>query len=303
MEGNRLKILVTGGLGFIGTNLIKRLVKEGHKVICVDDLSTGKKENEIEGCIYHYESIQRFTSSIEWMDFEDPKNQLDIVYHLAAKARITPSFENPDQYFEDNIMGTQSVINLCLKTGAKLIFAGSSSHHSGKLKNPYTFSKAIAEETISLYQIHYNLKAAIARFYNVYGPHQLEGTEHDTLIGRWLYNIKNNIPCKLYGDGNKVRDFTHVDDIVDGLIKIMETESYNLEAFELGRGDAKSIGEIVEMFGITPIFKDNKKGEAFETKLDPFQQKRSRQILGWKPKINIEDYIKNEISSIHSIIH
>ena len=275
-----MRILVTGGAGFIGTNLIKNLVKKGHEVISVDDYSTGKKENHIKGCTY----INRDILDIDPHDFI---YKPDLVYHLAAKARIQPSFEQPLEYIRVNYEGTLNMIKLCLKENISLIYAGSSSHHSGKFTNPYTFSKDMGEEIIQLYRKHFKLRASIVRFYNVYGPHQLTEGGYTTLIGKWINNIEKGIPCEIYGDGKKRRDFTHVDDIVKGLIKILERGTY-YDDFEFGRGKNHSVNEVAEMFDINPIYKDEKPGEAQTTLC---KCHLAADLLNWRPKINLEDYI------------
>lgn len=275
-----MKILVTGGAGFVGTNLIKRLLKEGHSVVSLDNYTTGLKSNELEGCQYWSGDIQ----NIATMD-----KDFDVVFHMAAIARIQPSFERPEDYIETNFSGTYEVVKFCIKNNIPLIYAGSSSKHSGRFKNPYTFSKDLGEDIITLYQKHFNLKASITRFYNVYGPYQLLEGGYTTLIGRWINNIENGIQCEIYGDGEKRRDFTHVDDIVDALVKIMEQSAYGFE-FELGRGKNISVNEIAEMFKITPIYKDSKPGEAQNTLCTDMTAHR---ILGWNPVNNIEDYIKD----------
>lgn len=276
-----MKILVTGGAGFVGTNLIKRLVSEGHEVMSIDNYSTGSKKNHIRGVKYVNQDI-----SYRFMDWSVYDN-FDVVYHMAAIARIQPSFEKPMDYFKTNANGTMHIAEFCVRKGIPLIYAGSSSHHSGKFKNPYTFSKDIGEEIISLYQQHFNLKSSIARFYNVYGPHHLKSGGYCTLIGAWENMIENNEPLKIYGDGTKRRDFTHVDDIVDGLIKIYEKGVWDME-FEFGRGKNYSVNEIADMFGKDKIYLDDKPGEAQNTLCE---DTLAKDLLGWEPTRNIEDYI------------
>ena len=278
-----MHILVTGGAGFVGTNLIKRLISEGHKVMSVDDYSTGKKENHIKGCQY----IQRDILDIDPNSFNFKP---DLVYHLAAKARIQPSFEQPLEYIRVNYEGTLNLIKLCINRNIPLIYAGSSSHHSGKLSNPYTFSKDMGEEIIQLYRKHFNLKASIVRFYNVYGPYQLTEGGYTTLIGRWIDNIEKGIPCEIYGNGMKRRDFTHIDDIVKGLVKILERGTYYND-FEFGRGKNYSVNEVAKMFNINPIYKEDKPGEAQDTLCD---NSAAKELLNWNPIINLKDYIYNQ---------
>lgn len=277
-----MNIIVTGGAGFIGTNLCKKLVELGHEVTSIDNYSTGKKENHIEGVRYKNFDI-RNVYDYKWVYNEHP----DIIFHMAAIARIQPSFEQPKKYFTTNANGTLEIVDYCAKNNVPLIYAGSSSHHSGKFKNPYTFSKDVGEEVVKLYQEHYNLKSSIVRFYNVYGPYQLTEGGYTTLIGRWLSNIEKGIECEIYGDGEQRRDFTHVDDIVDALIRIQKQQAYGY-SFELGYGKNYSVNEVAKILGINPIYKPTKPGEARNTlNID----RLAIDMLGWKPKINLEDYL------------
>ncbi len=278
-----MKILVTGGAGFIGTNLIKRLLKEGHKVVSLDNYSTGLKQNEVEGAIYADIDINNIgiKDKSYWEGF-------DLMYHLAAIARIQPSFENPIDYLKTNGVATMRLAKICSNSKIPLIYAGSSSHHSGKFSNPYTFSKDVGEEVLQLFAKNFGLEYSIARFYNVYGPNQLLEGGYTTLIGRWVNNLQKGLPCEIFGDGEQRRDFTHVSDIVDALIKIMEQQAYNKD-FELGRGKNYSVNEVANMFNITPIYKDAKPGEARNTLCE---SKVARDVLGWKPQIDLLDYIK-----------
>jgi UDP-glucose 4-epimerase len=274
-----MNILITGGAGFIGTNLIKRLLNDRHKIQSLDNYSTGLKSNEIDGCRYWVGDIQ----NISTMD-----KDFDIVFHMAAIARIQPSFDQPEDYIQINFNGTYEVVKFCTKYNIPLIYAGSSSKHSGRFKNPYTFSKDLGEDIITLYQKHFGLKATITRFYNVYGPYQLLEGGYTTLIGRWFNNIKKKDQCYIYGDGKQRRDFTHVSDIVNALILIMEKQAYGYE-FELGRGKNYSVNEVAEMLNIKPIYQPAKKGEA---NITLNTSTLAQEILGWNPTYNLEDYIK-----------
>lgn len=279
------KILVTGGAGFIGTNLIKRLLKEGHNIVSWDNYSTGLKNNELK-----HKNVIYVDKDIREIQPHDASywSQFDAVYHLAAIARIQPSFERPLDYFETNATATMKLAKICIDANIPLIYAGSSSHHAGLYSNPYTFSKSIGEEILHMFNVNYNLKFTIARFYNVYGPHQLEKGGYTTLIGRWINNIKNGIPCEIYGDGEQRRDFTHVDDIVDGLLAMNSNEAYG-HTFELGRGKNYSVNEVANMFDIKPIYKKPKPGEARDTLC---KNKDATEILGWIPQKELVDYIK-----------
>jgi UDP-glucose 4-epimerase len=285
-----MNILVTGGAGFIGTNLIKRLIDYGHTVYSIDNYSTGLHDNEIEGAVY-------YNNNLDHLQYYDERfmNGIDVVYHLAAIARIQPSFDRPEEYIHTNFNGTYEVVKYCIKNNIPLIYAGSSSKHSGRYKNPYTFSKDLGEDIIKLYQEHYGLQATITRFYNVYGPYHLKQGGYCTLLGTWERCIESGEQPYIYGDGTKRRDFTHVDDIIDALIMIMEQHAWGYD-FELGRGRNYAINDIASMYGLmdTIIYKDDKLGEAQNTLCIDML---AREILNWHPTRNIEDYIQSYVEN------
>ena len=280
-----MKILVTGGAGFVGTNLIKILLQDGHRVVSIDNYSTGKKDNHIKD-----DNVTYVESNIIDLVEHDGSywSKFDLVYHMAAIARIQPSFDRPVDYFTTNASATMVIAKLCAEANIPLIYAGSSSHHSGLYKNPYTFSKSIGEEVLKLFEANYGLKYAIARFYNVYGPNQLTEGGYTTLIGRWINNIEKGLPCEIYGDGEQRRDFTHVDDIVDGLLSMHSEKAYG-HTFELGRGKNYSVNEVAEMFGIKPAYKPAKPGEARNTLCEDTS---ATEFLGWIPQKDLVYYIK-----------
>jgi len=283
-----MKFLVTGGVGFIGTNLINALLKEGHEVVSIDNYSTGLKENEQNGCTYYNSDICDCNNFDNFMD--DP----DLVFHLAALPRIQPSFKNPLTTFKTNVEGTLNLLDWCREKNTPLVYAGSSSTHGGVYKNPYTFTKWQGEELCNLYSKVYSLQTSICRFYNVYGPHQLTKGEYCTVIGIFERQKNNGEALTITGDGQQRRDFTHVDDIVDGLIKcgidlLKEDDSkVNGETFELGRGVNYSINEVANMFGGEKKYIDQKKGEVRDTLCI---DSKAKELLNWNPKRNLEDYI------------
>jgi UDP-glucose 4-epimerase len=278
--------LVTGGAGFVGTNLIKRLLSEGYKVVSIDNYSTGLESNHQTGATYINCDAADITDFSKFGEF-------DIVYHLAAMARIQPSFKIPLEYFRSNAVATFNIAVYCAKNNIPLQFAGSSSHHSGRFKNPYTYSKDVSEEIIMLCQQIYGLKASITRFYNVYGPYHLKEGGYCTVIGKWEKAMETGNPITIYGDGTKRRDFTHIDDIVEALILIEQKAAWG-HIFELGRGINYSIKEVADMFNYDSIvYEDDKPGEALETLCD---SKLAKELLGWIPEKTLPDYIKTYIN-------
>lgn len=278
-----MQIIVTGGAGFIGTNLCKKLMELGHDVISIDNYMTGTTKNHVHGVTYIRGDVREFSGIMQMYDNLHP----DVIFHLAAIARIAPSFDQPVEYFTTNANGTLNIVQYCAKNKVPLVYAGSSSKHSGRFKNPYTFSKDIGEDIVKLYQTHYGLESSIARFYNVYGPYQLTEGEYTTLIGKWIYNIQNNIQCEIYGNGEQRRDFTHVDDIVAALVLLIEQSAYGYD-FELGRGKNYSLNEIAKILNITPVYKASRIGEA---KYTLNTDTTAMNVLGWNPRIELSEYL------------
>lgn len=286
-DTKRLKILVTGGNGFIGTNLIENLVKGDHEVHSLDNLSTGYRENEIEGCTYHYEDIQSIPFLTELRDF-------NLCFHLAGLSRIQPSFENPWETFRVNTEGTKMVVEWCRKNNVKLVYAGSSSKHHDPYQSPYACYKYIGEEICKMYRKVYGMKIEIARFYNVYGPREVIDGDWAAVIGIWRRQIRDGIPLTIVGDGEQRRDFTHVNDIVSALTKIGLGEYHHEDAWELGTGTNYSINEVVQMFieryNCETLYIPDQKGNYRETLRE---NDDSLDMLDWKPKDSLREYILN----------
>ena len=279
-----MNVLVTGGVGFIGTNLIKRLLDDGHKVVSLDNYQTGKEENEQEGCTYHRVDIR------DGIDFDFFMPDPDIIYHLAALPRIQPSFEYPELTFETNVLGTMNIMSWAREKGCGVVYAGSSSKHGGIFKNPYTFTKHQGEEIVEMYQKVYDVPSAICRFYNVYGPYQVTEGEYCTVMGVFQTQYKNGEELTITGDGTQRRDFTHVYDIVDGFVKCGEQlDKVSGEIFELGRGENHSINVIAQSFDWGYTYIPKRPGEVQETLCT---DTKARELLGWEPTIDILDYIE-----------
>ena len=292
-----MKYLVTGGAGFIGTNLIKRLLKDGHDVISMDNYSTGKKENHQDGCKYlifdcideeGWEQVKEFWGT----------NTPDVIFHLAALPRIQPSFKTPTESFKANVLGTMNILEWARKNGnIPIVYAGSSSANGDKYANPYTFTKWQGEKLCKMYSYIYEVPTAICRFYNVYGPHQLTEGEYCTLIGIFETLYKEGKPLTITGDGEQRRDFTHVEDIVDGLMRVSEHNTFMGQEFEFGRGKNYSVWDIAEAFGKGHPIKyiDGKPGEMRETLCT---DKTAYDLLDWEPTKDVIDFIKENYSLI-----
>ena len=279
-------ILVTGGVGFIGSNLIKVLIDQGFNVTSVDDYSSGLKSNEVKGAKY-------INLDIESIDKVDGK--FDLCIHLAAKSRVQPSFKAPNEYFRVNVQGTMQIMEWAKKNNVKVVYAGSSSKHHDPSDSPYAMYKYLGEEVCKLYRNSYNVNVEIARFYNVYGPNESLDEEHGNVIGIWRSKVKKNLPLPIVGDGNQRRDFTHVFDIVNALIKIADSNKKHEDAWELGTGMNYSVNELFKMFEDRFDCKStNIADQKGNYKFTLRENDDMLNELNWKP----EDRLKNHIDNI-----
>jgi UDP-glucose 4-epimerase len=279
-----MRILVTGGAGFIGSNLIQALLLSKHDVFSLDNYSTGYKSNEVEGCIYVNDDILNIDKVFDI--------QFDVIFHLAALARIHPSFIKPHETFISNVNGTESVLEYARKHNSKVIFSGSSSRWHNPHQSPYATSKYIGEELCKMYKKSFNLQVQVARFYNVYGPNEIITGDYKTLIGVWRDQMNNNKPLTIIGDGDQRRDFTYVGDIIDGLILIMNSNIYHEDAWELGTGLNYSINEIYKIFeekyNVSNIYIPDQPGN-YRVTLREDDDTLNK--LGWKPTDKLKQYI------------
>jgi UDP-glucose 4-epimerase len=284
-----MRALVTGGVGFVGTNLIKRLINDGHNVISLDNYSTGHKENEQAECEYLNVDItdtQDYLNFNLW-DIDKP----DVIFHMAALPRIKPSFENPTEVIDVNVNGTTNVLDYARHNKIPVIYAGTSSFWGGVYKNPYTFSKWQGEEICKMYEKIYGLSVTICRFYNVYGEHMPTKGEYRTVLPIFLEQYRKGKPLTITSDGEQRRDFTHVDDIIDAMMKIVQLNKWG-SVYELGRGKNYSINEIADLFGQEKIYIDEIPGETRNTLC---KSEMARKKLKWKPSRSIIDWIKEKL--------
>jgi UDP-glucose 4-epimerase len=278
------KVLVTGGCGFIGYALTLELIKRGYDVDVIDNLSIGKEAKIPEGCTF-------LGGDIRGMDNQDDKPYI-YIFHLAALSRIQPSFQNPTLTFSVNVDGTKKVVEYAYQNKSKLIYAGSSSRWHNPMLSPYAMSKHMGEEWIKMYKGVYDLNAEIVRFYNVYGEGELVDSHMAAVIGLWRGQVKKNYPITIIGDGKQRRDFTHIDDIVDGLIRVAESNKGHEDAWELGTGKNYSINEVADMFiekfNCVKVYMTDQKGNYRETLR---VNSDAIDMLGWQPKDKLKEYI------------
>ena len=281
-------VLVTGGCGFIGYALTKELILRGYEVDVIDNLSIGKEAKDVSELGANF-----IGADIRAMDNITSKSY-KYIFHLAALSRIQPSFKNPNLTFSVNVDGTKQVVEYAYRNKAKLIYAGSSSRWHNPMLSPYAMTKHIGEEWIKMYKEVFDLNAELVRFYNVYVPGELVNSHMAAVIGLWRGQREKNYPITIIGDGEQRRDFTYIDDIVDGLIRIAESDKQHKDAWELGTGKNYSINEVADMFikklNCVKVYMSEQKGNYRETiRVNDDAINR----LGWQPQDRLENYIKS----------
>ena len=292
-----MRALVTGGVGFVGTNLCERLLKDGHQVVSFDNYTTDDIKNELDGVKYLKIDIRdgikdgAFFDKIQhaWVH----TTEFDVIFHMAALPRIGPSFSNPKEVCDVNVSGTQNILEYAKSHDIPVVYAGSSSFWGGVYKNPYTFSKWQGEELCKMYEQIYGLNVTICRFYNVYGDYMANNGEYRTVLPIFLEQYSKGESLTVTGDGKQRRDFTHVDDIVDTMIKVVQLNKWG-SVYELGRGENHSINELADMFydGHNIVYIDRIPGEARDTLC---RSELARKKLKWKPKINVKEWLEEKL--------
>jgi len=293
-----MRALVIGGAGFIGSNLVDRLTKDDHEVQVWDNLSTGKRDN--------VNSKAHFINCDITGDYAARKVLMsefkpDVVFHLAAKARVQPSIESPIEFNNVNVNGLLNILNICVECGVKRFIYSSSSSVYGDVeqlptteeallnpKSPYALQKLIGEQYCKLFSNLYKLETVCLRYFNVYGERQLLEGAYCLVMGKFVQQRLNGESMTIRGDGEQRRDFTYVGDVVDANMKVGFSKiKWNGDIFNVGNGDNRSVNELADMIGgdrvnIDPVI------EPKETLAD---NSKIGFILNWKPTIKIEDWI------------
>lgn len=277
------RILVTGGAGFVGSNLCERLAKDkNNEVYSLDNYFTGSKDNHVENVTY----IEGLTSDIDKLINFEPHT----VYHLGEYSRVEQSFDDIEKVWKFNKDGIFAVLEFVRKTGAKIVYAGSSTKFGdgglGRSASPYAWTKASNTELVENYGAWFNVPYAITYFYNVYGKREIQTGKYATLIALFKEKMKNNETLTIVSPGSQKRNFTHIDDIISGLILVGEN-GYGDE-FGIGSPESYSIKEIAEMFGGKIEMLPERKGNRMTADV----MTAKTEALGWKPTKNIQEYIQ-----------
>lgn len=317
-----MNILVAGGAGFIGTHLCQKLLNEGYRVICVDNLLTGRKEN--------IENLAK-NKNFKFIKYDviyplEVKEKIDVIFHLASPA--SPHFESPISYHKlalptmlVNTQGTLNLLNLAQKNKAKFIFASSSEVYGDPKEHPQketyfgnvnpTGSRAVYDEakrmgeTLTFYFYReFGLDVSVARIFNTYGPFMR--IDDKRMVINFIISALKNEPLILFGEGKQTRSLCYVDDLVNGLYKLLVVKKIKGEVFNLGSTEefsvlyfAKLIIKLTKSKSKIVLKKELPEGDPIKRKPDISKAKK---ILNWYPKINLEEGLEKTINYYKSVI-
>lgn len=302
---NNKKIIVTGGAGFIGSNLLDQLVKNDNEIIVLDNFSTGRKEN-LNHIIDEINLIKCDISvQGKWQDLFI---NVDYVFHLAALADIVPSIDNPEDYYKSNVNGTFNVLEACRKGNIKkLVYSASSSCYGIPnefptsenslidTQYPYALTKYIGEEIVMHWSSVYKIPAISLRFFNVYGPRSRTSGTYGAVFGVFLAQKLAGKPFTVVGDGTQTRDFTYVTDIVDAIIAAANTTVYG-EIINIGSDNTYSINSLVKLLGDEIVYLPKRPGEPDCTWADISKAKK---LLNWTPKVSLKDGVNKMLKNLN----
>jgi UDP-glucose 4-epimerase len=301
-----MKYIVTGGAGFIGSNLIDLLIDEGHEVSVIDNLSTGKKENinpKADLYVLDISDPINFNAMIHIMRGSNG------IFHLAALARVQPSIEDPHEFNKINVTGTLNVLHCAKEAGTKRVVYSASSSAYGNASifptpedhptdplSPYGLQKLIGEQYCTVFNHCYDLETVSLRYFNVFGERQALTGAYCLVMGIFAKQKLEGKPMTIYGDGEQKRDFTYVKDVARANLLAMESPNVGSgEVINVGNGDNRSVNQIADLIGGEREYLP----ERLEPKQTLADNSKAKKLLGWKPTVLVEDWIPNWIKNIN----
>lgn len=295
-----MKYLVTGGAGFIGTNLVKELLTSGHEVVVLDNYAGGKKDERIQTGAEYVEGDIRNDSDLDRVCVG-----VEGIFHMAALPRVTFSVENPELTHDVNVNGTLKVLLAARRHKIKrVVFSSSSSTYGEQEKkepfvedsvvkkpvSPYALHKLMGEHYCRLFSLFYDVETVSLIYFNIYGPYFDPDGAYALVVGKFLKQVKNNEPMTVCGDGEYYRDYTHVSDAVRANLLAMESDKVGQgETINIGNGHPYSVNDLVKIIGGKFISVPPRSGDG---RYFAANNKKAKKLLGWEPKVKFEDGIE-----------
>tara|TARA_B100000886_G_scaffold339933_1_gene307018 strand:- start:3095 stop:3988 length:894 start_codon:yes stop_codon:yes gene_type:complete len=288
-------LIVTGGAGFVGSNLIKSLIKTSkYKIISIDNYSSGSNKNHIKNNRVKY--IKGETKNISRI-LKDKKSKIKTIFHFGEFSRIYQSFESFEKCFSSNSIGTQEVFKFCLNNNIKLIYSATSASLGNKGKDrslsPYAFTKAKNLELLENLKKWFSFKFEVIYFYNVYGSKQIENGPMATVIGIFQYQYKNKKPLTVVKPGSQTRRFTHISDTIEVCIKAWKRNK--CKHYSISHKISHSIENVAKMFASKIKYLPPRQGERYASALTNLSY--NNKVIKYYGKINLKDYITSFIKN------
>lgn len=306
-----MNCLVTGAAGFIGSNLVDKLIANGHNVIGIDNFSTGDKKN-LKNSIHKIKLKKIDISNFESLKKLKISNRIDWVFHLAGLADIVPSIKNPLNYMNSNVTGTLNILEIFRKSKIKKFVYAASASCYGIPKNfptketdkispeyPYAISKYLGEELVMNWSKVYGMPNISLRFFNVYGPRSRTTGAYGAVFGVFLTQKFHDMPLTIVGDGNQTRDFIHVNDLTDALLKAAKSKFKN-RIYNVGSGKETKVKEIAKYISKKFINIQKRPGEPDRSLANINKIKKE---LKWRPKISINKGVKDLLKDLNNWKH
>lgn len=293
-----MKYIVTGGAGFIGSNLVDKLILNGHEVHILDNFSTGKKENCNSEASYHELDICNLKNSEQITKI---MSDADSVFHMAALARVQPSILNPLKYELHNTIGTMNILKSSVDAGVKrVVYSASSSAYGNPMElpskechptnpiSPYAAQKYYGEVCCKMFSEVYNIETVSLRYFNVYGEKQNLGGAYATVVGIFVKQCLDGTKMTINGDGENRRDYTYVGDVVKANLLASKSQNVgNGEVINIGSGINLSVNDVAKLIGENKVYRDPVK-EPKETLADI---SKAKSLLNWSPEVRLEEWI------------
>ena len=298
-----MRAIVTGGAGFIGSNLVDRLIDDGHEVVIFDNYSTGKKENINPKAKFFLVDISH-QPSFTHPTMKDIMTGVDVVFHLAAKARVQPSIDEPIEFHNTNVNGTLNMLDACKRYGVKRFVFSSSSSVYGDVReedlptsedkdlnpmSPYALHKLQGEQYCKMFSELYGIETVCLRYFNVYGERQATEGAYCLVMGIFAKQLLQGKPMTINGDGEQIRDFTYVGDVVEANVKCATIDrNWSGDVINIGNGEGYSVNKVAELLGGDKVHNP----PVIEPKMTKADNSKARNLLSWKPTQDFEEWVK-----------